>query len=92
MLPLGEIVLMGGRVQTHHLCLERKDVLGHEWSSQVHLSDIVFRAEKLGLVNIAASQFGSNQELLTLTNWSDPVSILGLLGGIDSEVEAGLGA
>jgi len=79
---------MGRRVKTHHLCLQREDVFGHKRSLEGHLRNYVIGREYFGFIDVAEPQLRSNQELLTLSEGSDPVGILWLLGGIHSHVKA----
>ena len=90
LLPFSEIVGVSRRVKTKHLGLKGPDGLGDEWSLEVHLRDDVLLVEKFSLVHISASELGADQELLTLTEWRDPVGVLGLLGWVHGKVKAGL--
>lgn len=83
---------MGRGVESHHLGLEGEDVLRNEWCLQVHLTDDVLLVECLRLVDVSTSQLAANKELLTLADGGDPVGILGLLLGVDGEVQASLRA
>lgn len=92
LLPLSQVVGCGRGVETHHLGLEREDVLGDEGCLEVHLADDVLLIQRFGLVNISTPQLRANQELLALADRCDSVGILRLLLGVDGEVETGLGA
>ena len=87
LLLLVQVVGVGGRVQTHHLGLERQNVRGDERSLKVELRDDVVFLEELGLVNIAFAQLGAYQELLSLAYGCDPIGVLGLMLGVDNQVK-----
>ena len=90
LLPFCQVIGVGLRVETHHLCLEGENVLGNEGCLKVHLADNVLLVERLRLVNVSLSQLCSNKELLALADGCNPVSILGFLRGVDGEIQAGL--
>jgi len=87
LLPFSEVVGMGPGVQTHHLRLQGEDVFRHKRSLEGNLGDNVIGREYFGFFHVAESQLRSNQELLALSEWCDPVRILWLLAGIYSHVK-----
>lgn len=92
LLPFGQVVGVGRGVETQHLSLQGENVFGHKWSLEIYLRDDVVCGECGSLVNISASQLGADQELLALAKSRDSVGVLGLLGGVNGQVEARLRA
>jgi len=92
LLPFSQVVGLGRGVKTHHLGLEREDVLGNEGRLEVHLADDILLVQRFGLVNISTPQLRADKELLALADRCDSVGILRLLLGVDGEVETSLRA
>lgn len=92
LLPFSEIVCLSAGVQSHHLSLEGQNVLGHKRSLEVQLRNFIISVQQLGFVDIATAELGADEELLTLADWRDSVSVLGLLAWVDGQVEASLRA
>ena len=87
LLPFSEVVGMSPGVQAHHLRLQGEDVFRHKRSLEGNLGYNVIGREYFGFFYVAESQLRSNQELLALSEWCDPVRILWLLAGVHSHVK-----
>ena len=55
LLPFSQVVGLRRGIETHHLGLEREDILGDERCLQVELRDHIVLREQFGLIHIAAA-------------------------------------